>query len=109
MNGHKSKAASADGQPLIRVRRQSHPTPQENHLPLSCGTSANASTEHITFNVIDMVYPYNAILVKGAINTFEAVIHGLYLCMKILGPGGVITDFGDQQVALNIKRDFVPE
>jgi hypothetical protein len=38
-----------------------------------------------------MVYPYNAILGSAAINAFEAAIHGLYLCMKIPGPGGVIT------------------
>jgi hypothetical protein len=29
--------------------------------------------------------------------------------MKILGLGGVITIFGDWQVARNIERDFVPE
>jgi hypothetical protein len=55
-----------------------------------------------------MVYPYNAILGRAAINAFEAAIHGLYLCMKIPGPGGVITIFGDQQMARNIERDFVP-
>jgi hypothetical protein len=34
-------------------------------LPLSFGTGANARTEQIMFNVIDMVYPYNAILGRG--------------------------------------------
>lgn len=33
-----------------------------------------------------MVYPYNTILVRDSINKLEAAIHGLYLCMKILGP-----------------------
>jgi hypothetical protein len=28
--------------------------------------------------------------------------------MKILGPQGAITIYGDQQVAKNIERDFVP-
>jgi hypothetical protein len=54
-----------------------------------------------------MVYPYNAILGRGAINVFEAVIHGLYLCMKIPRPCGIITVFRDQQVAHNIEIDFV--
>jgi hypothetical protein len=55
-----------------------------------------------------MVYPYNAIMGRGSINKFEAAIHGLYLCMKILGPQGVITVYGNQQTAHNIERDFVP-
>jgi hypothetical protein len=33
---------------------------------------------------------------QGSINKFEAAIHGLYLCMKILGPQGVITVYGNQ-------------
>ena len=55
-----------------------------------------------------MVYPYNAIMGQGSINKFEAAIHGLYLCMKIPGPQGVITIYGDQQTTRNIKRNFVP-
>jgi hypothetical protein len=54
-----------------------------------------------------MVYPYNAIMGWGSINKFEAAIHGLYLCMKIPGPQGVITIYGNQQTARNIERDFV--
>jgi ribonuclease HI len=55
-----------------------------------------------------MVYPYNAIMGRGSINKFEAAIHGLYLCMKISGPQGAITVYGNQQAARNIERDFVP-
>jgi hypothetical protein len=55
-----------------------------------------------------MVYPYNVIMGRGSINKFEAAIHGLYLCMKIPGPQGVITVYGDQQIACNIERDFIP-
>jgi hypothetical protein len=54
-----------------------------------------------------MVYPYNAIMGRDSINKFEAAIHGLYLCMKIPGPQGVITVYGNQQTACNIERDFV--
>jgi hypothetical protein len=55
-----------------------------------------------------MVYPYNAIMGRGSINKFEAAIHGLYLCMKIPGPQGAITVYGNQQATRNIERDFVP-
>jgi hypothetical protein len=54
-----------------------------------------------------MVYPYNAIMGWGSINKFEAAIHRLYLCMKIPGPQGVITVYGNQETARNIERDFV--
>jgi hypothetical protein len=55
-----------------------------------------------------MVYPYNTIMGRGSINKFEAAIHGLYLCMKIPGPQGMITVYGNQQTTRNIERDFVP-
>jgi hypothetical protein len=54
-----------------------------------------------------MVYPYNAIMSRSSINKFEASIHGLYLCMKIPGPQGVIIVYGNQQTACNIERDFI--
>jgi hypothetical protein len=77
-------------------------------LPLSFSVAPNARSEQITFDIVDMVYPYNAIMGRGSINKFEAAIHGLYLCMKIPGPQGVITVYGNQQTARNIERDFVP-
>jgi hypothetical protein len=76
-------------------------------LPLSFGAAPNARSEQITFDIVDMVYPYNAIMGHGSINKFEATIHRLYLCMKIPCPQGVITVYGDQQAARNIERDFV--
>jgi hypothetical protein len=45
---------------------------------------------------------------RGSINKFEAANHGLYICMKIPGLQGVITVYGNQQTARNIKRDFIP-
>jgi hypothetical protein len=45
---------------------------------------------------------------RGSINKFEAAIHGLYLCMKIPGPQGMIIVYGNQQTACNIERDFIP-
>jgi hypothetical protein len=77
-------------------------------LPMSFGVAPNARSEQVTFDIVDMVYPYNAIMGRGSINKFEAAIHGLYLCMKIPGPQGVITVYANQQTAHNIERDFVP-
>jgi hypothetical protein len=77
-------------------------------LPLPFGVAPNARSEHVTFDIVDMVYPYNAIMGRGSINKFEAAIHKLYLCMKIPGPQGVITVYGNQQTTCNIERDFVP-
>jgi hypothetical protein len=77
-------------------------------LPLSFGVAPNARSEQVTFDIVNMVYSYNAIMGRGSINKFEAAIHGLYLCMKISGPQGVITVYGNQQTARNIERDFVP-
>ena len=77
-------------------------------LPLSFGTTPNARSEQITFDIVDMIYSYNAIMGRGLINKFEAAIHGLYLCMKIPGPQGVITIYSNQQTVRNIEKDFVP-
>jgi hypothetical protein len=77
-------------------------------LPLSFGVAPNARSEQVTFDIVDMVYSYNAIMACGSINKLEAGIHGLYLCMKILDPQGVITVYVDQQTTRNIERDFMP-
>jgi hypothetical protein len=70
-------------------------------LSLSFDVAPNARSEQVTFDIIDMVYPYNTIIGHRSINKFDAAIHGLYLCMKILGPQGMITVYGDQQAAHN--------
>lgn len=50
-------------------------------LPISFGVSPNARTKHITFDIIDMVYPYNAIIGRGSINKLKATIHD-YACAR---------------------------
>jgi hypothetical protein len=44
-------------------------------LHVSFGTLSNAHTEYVTFDVVDMSYPYNAIFGRGFLNTFEAGLH----------------------------------
>ena len=53
-------------------------------LPVSFGTAENPRTEYITFDVVDLHYPYNAIFGRWFLNRFNAAAHMGYLCMKIL-------------------------
>jgi hypothetical protein len=53
-------------------------------LPVSFDSLHNARTEYITFDVVEMNYPYNDIFGRGLLNTFEAALHSLYLCLKVL-------------------------
>jgi hypothetical protein len=77
-------------------------------LPVSFGTPYNAHTEYITFDVVDMSYPYNAIFKRAILNTFEAALHSLYLCLKVPTTLGVISVYGNQKDARNIERCFAP-
>jgi hypothetical protein len=46
-------------------------------MPLPFGRLSNARTEYITFDAVDMIYPYNAVFRRGLLNTFEAALHSL--------------------------------
>jgi hypothetical protein len=63
-------------------------------LPVSFGSFRNARTEYITFEVVDMHYPYNAIFDKGQLNTFKATLHSAYLYLKVPTTLGVISTHG---------------
>ena len=73
-------------------------------LPVSFGTTENARTEYVTFDVVDLHYPYNAIFGRGFLNKFNAAAHMGYLCMKIPALHGVITVHGSQKEARNIEK-----
>jgi hypothetical protein len=77
-------------------------------LPMSFGTPKKPHSEYITFDVVDMTYPYNAIFGKGLLNTFEATLHSAYLCVKVPATFRVISIFGSQQEARNIEKGFAP-
>jgi hypothetical protein len=77
-------------------------------LPVSFGNLRNARTEYITFDVVDMNYPYNAIFRRGLLNTFEAVLHSPYLCLKVPTALGVFSIHGSQKDARNIDQGFAP-
>ena len=58
----------------------------------------------MTFDVVDLYYPYNAIFGRGFANKFNVAIHMGYLCMKMLALHGIITVHGSQKEARNIER-----
>jgi hypothetical protein len=64
-------------------------------LPISFGTLCNAHTEYITFNVVDMHYPYSIIFCRGLLNTFETTLHSTYLRLKVPAASGVISIHGN--------------
>jgi hypothetical protein len=68
----------------------------------------NARTEYLSFDVVEMYYPYNGILGRGFLNKFEAVIHQAYLCMKFPVTLGVITIWGHQNDGRNLERGCTP-
>jgi hypothetical protein len=63
-------------------------------LPISFGSLRNARMEYITFDVVEMNYLYNAIFERGLLNTFEATLHSLYLCLKVPVAPLVISIYG---------------
>jgi hypothetical protein len=58
----------------------------------------------VSFDVIDLYYLYNAIFDRGFANKFNAAIHMVYLCMKMLALHATITVHGSQKEARNIER-----
>jgi hypothetical protein len=77
-------------------------------LPVSFGSLHNAHIEYITFDIVDMNYPYNASFGRGLLNTFEASLHSVYLCLKMPAALGVISIHDNQQDARNIEKGFTP-
>jgi hypothetical protein len=66
-------------------------------MPVTFGYVHNTRTEHVIFDIVDMEYPYNAIIGQGTLNAFEAILHPTYLCMKIPSEQGLIAVLGSQQ------------
>jgi hypothetical protein len=63
-------------------------------LPVCFDNLQNARTEYLTFDVVDMHYPYNAIFDICLLNTFEDALHSVHLCLKVPALLGVISIHG---------------
>ena len=68
-------------------------------MPVTFGYVHNTRTEKVVFNIVDMEYPYNAIIGRGTLNAFEEILHPSYLCMKIPSEQGPIAIHGSQEAA----------
>jgi hypothetical protein len=53
-----------------------------------------------------MEYPYNAIIGRGTLNAFEAILHPAYLCMKIPSEQGHIAVHGSQEAARRAEGNW---
>jgi hypothetical protein len=68
-------------------------------MSVTFGYIHNTRTEQVVFDIVDMEYPYNAIIGRGTLNAFEAILHPAYLCMKIPSEQGPIVVQGSQEAA----------
>jgi hypothetical protein len=44
-------------------------------MSVTFGYVHNTRTEQVIFDIVDMEYPYNAIIGRGTLNAFEAILH----------------------------------
>jgi hypothetical protein len=79
--------------------RLSHLVKSQCQLPSATSTR----TEQVVFDIFDMEYPYNAIIGRGILNAFKAILHPAYLCMKIPSEQGPIAVHGSQEAARKPK------
>jgi hypothetical protein len=75
-------------------------------IPITFGYIHNTRTEQVVFDIVDMEYPYNAIIGRGMLNTFEAILHPTYLCMKIPSHQGPIVVHGNQEAARRAEGNW---
>jgi hypothetical protein len=52
-------------------------------VPITFKYVNNTRTKEVTFEIVDMEFSYNAVIGRGTVNVFEAVLHSAYLCMKV--------------------------
>jgi hypothetical protein len=71
-------------------------------MPVTFGYVNNKIIEDIMFKIVDIDFPYNAIIGRGTLNIFEAVLHSTYLFMKIPSNQGVILVYGIQEAARRV-------
>jgi hypothetical protein len=75
-------------------------------MPVTFGYIHNTRTEQVVFDIVDMEYPYNAIIGRGTLNAFEAILHPTYLCMKIPSEQGPIAVHGSQEAARRVEGSW---
>jgi hypothetical protein len=80
--------------PLCGFRGQQIVALEKLTMSITFGYIHNTITKQVVFDIVDMDYPYNAIIGRGTLNAFKAVLHPTYLCMKIPSHQGPIVVHG---------------
>jgi hypothetical protein len=75
-------------------------------MPVTFGFIHKTRTEHVVFDIVDMEYPYNAIIGRGILNVFEAILHPAYTCMKIPSEQGPVVVHGSQEAARKAEGNW---
>jgi hypothetical protein len=75
-------------------------------MPVTFGFVNNTRTRQVVFDIVNMEYPYNAIIGRGTLNAFEAILHPTYLCMKIPLDQGPIAIHGSQEAAKKAEGNW---
>jgi hypothetical protein len=75
-------------------------------MPVTFGYIHNTRTKQVVFDIVEMEYPYNAIIGRGTLNAFEAILHPSYLYMKIPSEQGPIAVHGSQEAARRAKGSW---
>jgi hypothetical protein len=75
-------------------------------MPVTIGFVHNTRTEQVVFDIVDMEYPYNAIIGHETLNAFEAILHLAYLCMKIHSEQRPIAVHGSQKAARKAEGNW---
>jgi hypothetical protein len=75
-------------------------------MPFTFGYVHNTRTQQVVFDIVDMEYPYNAIVGRGTLNAFEAILHPTYLCIKIPSKHGPIAVHESQEAVRRAERSW---
>jgi len=103
MKSSKNQLQPSDS-PLSGFRGKKIKALRKISLLVSFGGQENTRTKYVTFDMVDLYYPYNAIFGRGFANKFNAAVFMDYLCMKIPALHDTITVHGSQKEARNIER-----
>jgi hypothetical protein len=76
-------------------------------MSITFGYVHNTRTEQVVFDIVDVEYPYNAIIGRGTLNAFEAILHLAYLCMKIPLEQGPIAVHARQEAARRAEGSWI--
>ena len=76
-------------------------------LPVTFGTEQNFRTEYIKFEVANFESSYHAILGRPALAKFMAILHYVYLLLKMPGNTGVLSLRGDLLKSFECDKEAI--